>query len=194
MVAYAGFFNDVGKAKAAKQALKDKQYSEEEVLLIEPTTGDDLKKAISYAKGREYITKDVARRAAAEIEKGKALLVVKARLGDGSMVEGLFADGAEKLSTWSESTQHTFFSDIIGIPLLSATRSGASGPPSAGRPFTERFAPCIIQRKGPRESSMGMPLSMKSLVTQSFLPLLAKPLVTSGLLPLTSTKKKTTEK
>lgn len=193
MVAYAGFFNDVGKAKAAKQTLKDKEYSEGEVLLIEPTTGDDLKKAISYAKNREYISSNMAGRAAAGIEKGKALLVVKARLGDGSMVEGLFADGAEMLSTWSDSTRHTFFSDIIGIPLLSSSRSTASGPPSAGRPFTERFAPCIISKRGPRESSMGMPLSMKPLVTQSFLPLLAKPLVTSGLMPLVS-KKKTTEK
>ncbi|MEL6189024.1 MAG: hypothetical protein AAFU79_30760 [Myxococcota bacterium] len=182
MVAYAGFFDDVGKAKAIHQTLKDKNYGEEEVLLIEPKTGDDLKKAISYAKNRDYISKATAEKAMAGLEKGKSFLVVKARLGDGLQVEKLFADGGEMLSTSSESMNHFFFSDLIGMPLLADSRVSSSGAPAAYRPFTERFGMMIVEKRGSQESSFGLPLSMKS-PTMDMMPTSMKPL-TTGFLPL----------
>ena len=192
MVAYVGFFSDVGKAKAIQQTLKSKKYTDKEVFLIEPASGEDLKKALSYAKNRDFISKAMAARALPGLEQGKAFLMVKARIGDGTMIEGLLADGGEKVSTSSDSTSQFFFSDIIGLPMVTSTRSSASGPPEATRPLTDAIAPCIIQRRGSRASSMGVPLTSKGLVTGGFMPLLAKPLMTGGLMPLLS-KRKTKE-
>lgn len=176
MVAYAGFFADAQKARNVLQALKDRNYKEEEVLMIEPATGDDLSKALSYAKSRDYITQGVAGKAAAGLEKGKTFLVTKARLGSGLMVEKLYADnGAEMVSTWTDTARHVFFSDIVGLPLLASVPGGRQGPPEARRPLSEMLnLPCLIKREGERHTSLGMPLLAKPLMTGSMIPLLAK--------------------
>lgn len=176
MVAYAGFFDDVSKAQTVLKALKDKNYREEEVLLIEPASGDDLKKALTFAKNRDYLSSGLADRAASGLEK-RPLLIVKARLGSGLMVEKLYADnGAEMLSSWAESTGHTFFSDLVGLPMVTSTRSSSRGSPEARRPLTEAMFPCIIKREGARDSSLGMPLLGKPLWFSHTLgiPLLSK--------------------
>lgn len=178
MVAYAGFFDDAGKAHQVRETLRGRNYSEKEVLLIEPAAGDDLKKTLSSAKNRDILTSTQADRARAGVEQGKTFLLVKARLGDGTMVQSLFADGGEEVRPYTASIGHVFFSDIIGLPILAETYRRSSGPPTANKPLTGYIIPCVISRRGARSASMGLPLLGKPLVT-GFIPLTMKPLVTS---------------
>lgn len=176
MIAYAGFVDDAGKARSVVSKLQEIGLDEKETLIIEPKTGDELKKAVASAKNREFLTPATTERARAGLEKGRTLVAAKARLGTGTQVTNTFDEmGVERLPSWGARTGPKFFSDWIGIPLLSPSRS-PSRDLKPGKPVTGGMISLISSQRSKGDSSFGIPLlsGQKSKGDSSFgIPLLS---------------------
>lgn len=177
MIAYAGFVDDVGKARSVVTKLQEIGLDEKEILLIEPKTGEELKKAVGSAKNREFLTPATTERARAGLEKGRTLVVAKARLGTGTQVTGVLDEmGVDRLPSWGARTGPKFFSDWIGIPILSPGRS-PSKDLKPGKPLTGGAFSLLAGPRSKGDSSFGIPLlsGPKSKGETSFgMPLLSK--------------------
>lgn len=182
MIAYAGFFDDAGKARSVVGKLGEAGFGEQDVLLIEPASGDDLKKTLSSAKNREFLTATTEARAKAGLEKGRTVVVAKAGLGAGKRVTDILEEAGADMIPPNEDTvgQTKFFSDFIGFPLISEKRSEPDKEFKPGKPITEGFFGLITRPEHPRTTSFGMPLQSKPHpFSRMFgMPLLTKPKAT----------------
>lgn len=174
MIAYSGTFDSVDKARSAVTRLGEEGFASDDVLLLEPASGDALQEKLTSGMKSGFITSDTFKRTSDALEGGKPVVVVKAGYGKGKVVDTVFeATGAKLLgaSSGAEAPNRKFISEVFGFSLLVRYHPGAGVVFSGSPHLTGFLGPLVVRPKAERSSSFGMPL-------------LAKPWLTGGLMPL----------